>query len=591
MAAIAAYGAVRTLGAARAGSHGKAALVRAEAHLRQRDLDHATTDLQAARHDFRRSRSQLHAMGPLLTVARAVPFVRVQVRGTEAFARAGELLSGAGLDLTAAARTVIEPKDPNVPVGDSVQSLRTIRAAMTEGLTALDASIDEIAKLNGYRLVGPLANARADLAQRLPRVRRQASRAAGGLDAFLAFAGADGPKRYLVFSQNPDEVRPTGGFIGTYGVLTAGPDGIALERFAGIEEWIHVPAHADAVVPPGEAPIAFRIVQPEMSQRLANVNATPDWPTAARLAVDLWQRGGEQPVDGVLSFTPDALARLVAVLGPTEVPGFGETVDAHDFIERVDFHTHHEPPEVPGGRKRFVTVAVGAVVDKLLHAPASQWRDLAEALAASLDAREALAWSSDERVATVLQGFGWDGSFLGADGDFVGVSEFEYAAKNGRALRRTYDHHVQLRADGSARVTTAVTIDDPAPMDPLYNLDSLSYVVLYGPRRAKQAPGTDETFANEPSLAGHPAASWLLAAPPLGEDHAKVVWDVAGFAAKDGGRSMTYRLTWRPLPAHRGDKVRLRVDLPRGWRWAGARPPSVISLDAGFSRNWRVVRS
>ena len=588
---VALYGTWRVATAARAASAGKTALVRAQARLEARDIGGATASLQDAHRDFRRARSQLDGLGPLLPLGRAVPFVRVQVRGTEAFVHAGELLADAGLHITEAAGKVVEPDDPDVPVSGAAGSLRSVHAAMAKGIDALDQSIDEVAELNGYRLIGPLADARADLARRLPRARRQAGRAAGGLDAFLAFAGAEGPRRYLVFSQNPDEVRPTGGFIGTYGVIAANADGIALERFAGIEEWIRNPAHASAQVPPEEAPTAFRIVEPGMPQRLANVNATPDWPTAARLATELWQRGGEEPVDGVLSFTPDALARLLAVLGPTEVPGFGETVSSGNLVERVDFHTHREPPEVTGDRKRFVTVAVGAVVDRLLRAPASQWRGLAEALAVSFDAQEAMAWSADRRVATVLQGFGWDGSFLGADGDFVGVSEFEFAAKNGRGLRRTYDHHVQLRADGSARITTSMTIENPLPFDPRYNLDSLSYVVLYGPRGAELAEGTDETFAGEGTLADHPSASWLLAAPPLGRDGAKVVWDAPEVAARNGSDRMAYRLTWRHLPAHEGDRVRLRVDPPAGWRWAGARPPSVVSLDAVFSGTWRLERS
>jgi hypothetical protein len=46
---------------------------------------------------------------------------------------------------------------------------------------------------------------------RLPEV------AAGAAEA--AVMGDDCPRRYLLMSQNPAEVRPTGGFIGTYGVL------------------------------------------------------------------------------------------------------------------------------------------------------------------------------------------------------------------------------------------------------------------------------------------------------------------------------------------------------------------------------------
>jgi hypothetical protein len=462
-----------------------------------------------------------------------------------------------------------------------------VYAALQRGLAALDASIDDVASLNGYRLVGPLASARRDLVERLPEARAKAARAEAGVRAFLAFAGDQRPRRYLVFSQNPDEVRPTGGFIGTYGVLTAGgPDGLTLERYAGIETWTRAPEHEQAKVPVADAPLVFQSVQPPSNQTLANVNATPDWPTGAELASELWAKGGEPPVDGVLSFTPDFLARMLTVLGPVDVPEFGETVTAANLIERADFHTHEEPAELVGGRKRFVSEVVRVVLQRLLDAPAQQWRDLAKVAAKGFDAREALAWSKEAPVEEVLGGLGWDGAFSGAGGDFVAPSEFEFTAKNGRGLRRTFDHRVELRPDGSARVTTDMTVANTLPPDPAYNIDSQSYVTLYGPRDATIADGTDPPDADEPPLAGHPSATWLMAAPPLGEVHRRVVWEVPRLAARQKDGSFAYRLTWRHLAAHTGDVVRLEIELPDGWRWDEAPPPS-IQLTSAYARSFR----
>jgi hypothetical protein len=477
-------------------------------------------------------------------------------------------------------------------VSGALTSLREVHAALERGLAALDASIDDVAALNGYRLIGPLASARKDLVTRLPDARLRAARAEAGVQAFLAFAGDDGPRRYLVFSQNPDELRPTGGFLGTYGVLTSSAaDGLKIERYDGIESWIHAPEHAGAKVSSAEAPIVFSMTNPPSYQNLSNVNATADWPTGARLAADLWAKGGEPPVDGVLSFTPDFLARMLRVIGPVEVPGFGETVTADNLIERADFYTHQEPPDpgVAGGRKRFVSEVVRIVLGRLLDAPASSWRELARAAAQGFDAREAMAWSKEPAVQPVLTGLAWDGAFHGADGDLAASSEFEFAAKNGRGLRRTFDHHVVLHADGSARVTTAVTVANTKPFDPGYNIDSLSYVVAYGPRGGVLADGTDEVDATEPLLDGHPSASWLMAAPPLGQDRRTAVWDVPSLATRQKDGTFVYRLTWRAIPAHAGDVVNLRVELPAGWRWEHA-PPTTLQASSDFVRSFSYRR-
>lgn len=582
---------LRARAAARDGARGKQALVAAERHLTEGQWADAERDLRTARAQFASSDHELHRLGALLAASKWVPFVRVQVRGTEGFASAGELLADSALQLTRATSAVVNPPEPNVPIADSLAALQSVHSAIVRGLAALDASIKKVAALNGYRLIGPLASARADLVKRLPPARQKAARAEAGLRAFLSFAGANGPRRYLVFSQNPDELRPTGGFLGTYGVLTSGTGGLKLERYDGIEQWINAPEHNSAARPSSEAPTPFSIVRPPSKQNLSNVNATPDWPTAARLAAELWIRGGEAPVDGVLSFTPDFLARMLQVLGPVEIPSFGETVTAANLIERADFYSHHvDPVDAAAGRKAFVAEAVRLSLERLLKAPASQWRDLAQIAGEGFGAREAMAWSAEEPVETVLRGLAWDGAFVGADGDFAAPSEFEYAAKNGRGLRRTYEHRVVLRADGSARVTTDVTIANPLPPDPAFNLDSLSFVVMYGPRGAKAAPEMEAPDSSEPSLDGHPAAGWLKAAPPLGEDHIRVAWEVPALAIKRNDRSSEYRLTWRHLAAHQGDQLHLHVELPAGWRWQHGEPPKTLSLSADFSGSWTFVQ-
>ncbi len=584
---------VETVRADQAGVRGKAALLRAELHIRARKVGPARRDLVEARADFRQMQHDLANMGPFAPVARVTPFLRIQVRGAKAVADTGELLTGAGLHLVDAAKRVLEPRDTHLRVSEALGEFRNIRTALNNGISALDHAAEKMRTLDGYRLVGPLNGARRDLDQRLPRISGRAVSARAGLDALIDMLGGSGPRRFLVFSQNPDEVRPTGGFIGTYGLLVTRDGHLTLDRYDSTDTWYL--AHPQAKVPPEQAPLPLQLNSPPQAQTIANVNATADFPSAARLASGLWQLGGEQKVDGVISMTPDVMARVLRVLGPVVVPAYGETVDANNVIGRVDFHTHVDTTALahPATRKAFLIELVHVVLQRMLDAPASRWEPLASAMARGFVAREAMAWSDRPTIAHALAARAWGGALPRTSGDFFYEGDFEYVAKNGRGLKRTFDHDVVVHADGSGVVTTKVTIANTLPPNnrSLLNIDSLSFVTVYGPAGAALDAASDPPDADSPAIAGHPASSWFASADPLSSTSFRLRWDVPRLLTPAPNGARTYQLHFMRLPAHFGDVIHLHVSLPPGWKWKNSAPPRTVLLNQDLIGSWQLVRS
>jgi hypothetical protein len=258
-------------------------------------------------------------------------------------------------------------------------------------------------------------------------------------------------------------------------------------------------------------------------------------------------------------------------------------------VERTNFYTHVEGRQeqaASGDRKRFVGVLAQAVIQRLLDAQTSTWVRLGSAVAGGFKAREALAWSTDPRIETTLHDRGWDGVMPAQGGDFLNDAEFEYGAKNGAGLKRTFDHVVTIATDGSARMATDLTIANTEPPDPGTNIDSLSYITLYGPRGSKLADGTDPPYAIEQTLIGHPAAGWLSSAAPGDETTLRVVWQGPGIVVRQPNGTLIYQVHWMHLAGHVGDVLHLQVDLPPGWHWIGPAPPATVGLNQDFSGSW-----
>jgi hypothetical protein len=581
-------GLIRAERAAHAAVLGKRALLAAETDLEAHNIPATRQDLARASSAFAQVHREIGALGPLRVVAEYTPLLRVQLHGAQTYADAGVLLTNGATSVTNAAAQVVNPPDRHIPLSDALQSLRQIRSALEQGINDIDDANGLVMRLNGKRLLGPLDSARRQLARELPVVQRRAVSADQGLAALIDFAGGNGPRRYLVLSQNPDEPRPTGGYIGTYGVISAASGHISLERYASIESWYG--SHPATDVPADQAPTAFRIPDPPVHQTLANVNATADWPTGAELARKMWLEGGEQQADGVAAITPEFLSKILGVLGPVAVPGYPGTVTASNVVDRVDFYTHVDVAPGSTDRKEFIVELARVAMQELLGAPASSWDPLGRVVATAFNRHEIMAFSSEPAVEQTLSARGWDGRLPAVSGDFFYDGEFAYASKNGRGLHRTFHHVVHLAPDGSGTVTTTATIADTEPpsMTGSFNINSLSYLTFYGPSGAHLVSSSLAPDASEPPLSGHPALGWDLAAPPLGQTSVTFTWFVPHLATREADGSWRYQLWWMHLPDHVGDSLYLTVVTPPGWRWDGPAPPSTASLDQDLVGSWQL---
>ena len=584
----AAYTAVRIVQAARQGSEGRASLLSAESALKNRDVKRAERLLQRAHAQFAKMHSDLDALGPLLPISKVIPLVRTQVRAAQTMASVGEELSTAGIDVARTSDGLLHPAHPHLPLAQAVGDLKNVNAAAQHAVGVLDDAARRMSKLDGYRLLGPLASARDQLESRLGKAQTRGHELANGLTVLLDVVGANGPRRYLVLTQNPDEVRPTGGYIGTYGLIVADGGHVKLTEYGPSGAWSA--AHPKAQIPAAKAPFVFEYATPPQPQTLSNVNTGPEWASAAQLAAKLWAMGGEKPVDGVISMEPQVIAAMVKVYGSVRVPAYGETVTAANVQSRIDYYAHGEASrgKTDVQRKDFIAELAHAVLQRTLSATGSEWMSAATALQSTFAAREGMAWSAHASVQKAVVGLSWAGSLPSVGGDFYADDEFEFAAKNGSAIRRTFDHRVTLRPDGSGISATAMTLTDTQPAARSVNDDTLSYITPYGPIGAMLDPFSDKPQNDEPTVSGHPAEGWVRTAQPMGSTTLRVVWRVPQLLTRIDQHHWIYSLMWLPQPGHRHDQLKLAISLPQGWAWRAGRPPAVLALDGPFAASWEI---
>lgn len=138
--------------------------------------------------------------------------------------------------------------------------------------------------------------------------------------------GFRGEKTYLVLLQNNNELRPTGGFMGTFALVTLdrGKPTIAVEDI--YEPDGQVKGHVE---PPAPIQEAFQLGE----WRLRDANWDPDFPTAARQTEWFMEKGGVPKTDGVIATTTIAFEEILRLIGPLELRDYGQIVTSGNLWE------------------------------------------------------------------------------------------------------------------------------------------------------------------------------------------------------------------------------------------------------------------
>ncbi len=179
------------------------------------------------------------------------------------------------------------------------------------------------------------------------------------LDSIPNLVGMQQQKTYLVLFQNNTELRPGGGFIGSYGLLT-------LNHASVINFTIHDVYDADGQLKGHiEPPFAIRRYLPSVHLYLRDSNFDVDFTKNAYMAAFLLQQETGQQVDGVIGIDLSFVQNLVKGLGSVYVPDYNETVTAQNMFLLTE--NHAEKNFFPGStqKKDFLRSLFIAIQNKL----------------------------------------------------------------------------------------------------------------------------------------------------------------------------------------------------------------------------------
>ena len=423
------------------------------ADLQRTTVDHIRDELTALG-DSLAPIEALLAGDPLVSVARRIPAVAPQVAAADSLVEAGTSLVEAGRIGLGLADRVVDLRE-----ADAADPEFALMPGLVELMATSGGQVDRVAEL--------LADARGALdaipPEAISQIREARDLVAGPIatyaplldtyreldDVLPGLLGWGEEKRYLVLAQNPAELRPSGGYTGTVGTITLRDGAIVEQDFVDTYE-LSTQEGLPFVDPPDE--LTAYLLGEGQSWRLADANWSPDFPTVARTAAELYGvETGEQDIDGVIAITTYALDRLLEVTGPVEVPEYGVTVQPGDVTMTLLGATRGTDASIDGRKEVLDALAIDTL-NRLLSLPPERWEETLAALEDIGRERSALVWLADEDAQGLVEDSGWDGRVRQDPGDYLYVVESNVAptSKYNLVVDRADSLSVTLDETGTA---------------------------------------------------------------------------------------------------------------------------------------------
>ena len=248
--------------------------------------------------------------------------------------------------------------------------------------------------------------------------------ASSTIDFWPDILGFKGQKTYLILFQNNMELRPGGGFIGSYALLTVNKGKVANFKVYDVYD-------ADGQLKGHvEPPFAIRRYLPSVHWYLRDSNFDVDNSKNAVAAAVFLNTEMHQQVDGVIDVDLSFVRNLLSVLGSVNVTDYNQTVNSDNFFQVTQ--THAEKDFFPGStqKKDFLTSFYNSFQQKIATTKNLSYISLLQAFATSIYEKHMLfAFNNvDEQAAFSING--WSSSLIdqridspGAINDFMGISE------------------------------------------------------------------------------------------------------------------------------------------------------------------------
>jgi hypothetical protein len=359
---------------------------------------------------------------------------------------AGSLESGV-IDFANVANATSTVNATGTPSGngtDLVTSLTNIR----DTLTAIDTDTNSLSGTIGH----------ADLY--LP-LKSKIEGAETFLNEFIPWLASSTPHHVLVLLQNPSEIRPGGGFLGSYADITIASGTIANITVRDVAD-VDV-GFTPKIIPPKPLQLEVNNFRP------ADANWFFDFPTSASETIDFFQESklyaaSSTTFDGAIAVSPAIVSDLLSITGPLKIGT--TTFTADNFLVQIQNIVQQGQAQHMLGQATYPKAVLEALSQQLFQNIASstpaQKQQLLSVALDWISKKDVMAYFKDPDFENFLMNYGAAGDVYqlpqAFNGDYLAIVDANIRGdKSDLYVSQKVTLDTEINADGT--ITDDLTID------------------------------------------------------------------------------------------------------------------------------------
>ena len=426
-----------------------------------------------------------------------------------------------------------------------------------------------------------------ELRDRLAVERRKAEILVEVLPSMGQIVGVDGQRReYLVLLQNESELRPGGGFIGSYAILSF-EDG----KFINFE--VQDVYEADGqlkghVEPPEE--IKKHLGEAGWFMRDANWQAS--FPVAARDISWFLEKETGRKVDGVIGINLATVKAILKVSGELFVPDFKEKVNTDNLYEKAEYYSENN--FFPGSVQKasFLGGVSKQLMEEIKNMKVEKGEALLSAMLEVLEENEMQIALNEPQLAAVMLSLGWDGSMY--DGkcssdrclaDYLYLVEANFGVnKANYFIKRKINRNVEILPN-EVKNNLRISYENTAKSNSFPGGDYKNYLRVYIPKEAQLTEvavveegkgrrvigGTDLVIKE---VLGKKEVGFLVTTEVSKKAEVEVKYKQTINLAQ--GDKFSYLSYWQKQSGYGRTDVKMTVNVPVGWVVNGVEPAAEV---------------